>query len=232
MTDVIAMENLEKDYVLDSGVAVPVLKGIDLFIEPGEYVAIMGPSGSGKSTLMNILGTLDRPSRGMYLLDGEDIGGLDDKAVSRLRNNTIGFVFQGFNLLPRRKLLDNIALPLFYGGEKRAERRERAAYYLEQVGLAKYCDHLPGQLSGGQQQRVAIARALAGEPKLIVADEPTGSLDSNTTKEIMEIFAALHRKRRESMTIVMVTHEEDVARYAERLVQIKDGEIVYDGPMF
>jgi putative ABC transport system ATP-binding protein len=229
MTDLIAMERLEKDYMLDSGLTVPVLKGIDLVIEPGEYVAIMGPSGSGKSTLMNVLGTLDRPSRGIYLLDGEDIGRLDDTAVSRLRNETIGFVFQGFNLLPRRKLLDNIALPLFYGGGKRAERRKRAAYYLGQMGLAKFPEYLPGQLSGGQQQRVAIARALAGEPKLILADEPTGSLDCNTTKEIMEVIAELHR---DGLTIVMVTHEEDVARHAERLVQLKDGEIVYDGPMF
>jgi putative ABC transport system ATP-binding protein len=208
---------------------VPILKSIELFIDPGEYVAIMGPSGSGKSTLMNILGTLDRSTSGLYLLDEEDVSSLDDSALSRLRNQTIGFVFQGFNLLPRRTLLDNIALPLFYGGEARAERRKRAAHYLGEMGLAKYCDYLPGQLSGGQQQRVAIARALAGEPKLILADEPTGALDSNTTRDIMGIFDELHGQR---MTIVMVTHEEDVARHAERLVQIKDGEIVYDGPMF
>ena len=232
MSDVIAMGGVFKDYMLDSGVASPILKDVDLVIEPGEFVAIMGPSGSGKSTLMNILGTLDRPSRGVYLLDGEDISELDDKAVSRLRNQTIGFVFQGFNLLPRRTLIDNIALPLFYGGEQKAERIERAEYYLGQMGLAKYRDYRPGQLSGGQQQRVAIARALAGEPKLILADEPTGSLDSHTAAEIMDIFATLHRERREGMTIVMVTHEENVARYAERLIQIKDGAVVYDGPMF
>ncbi len=223
------MERLSKDYVLESGVTVPVLKNIDLFIDPGEYVAIMGPSGSGKSTLMNILGTLDRPSSGLYLLDEEDVRRLDDNGLSRLRNQTIGFVFQGFNLLPRRTLIDNISLPLFYGGEARVERRERAAYYLRQMGLAKYHDYLPGQLSGGQQQRVAIARALAGEPKLIFADEPTGALDSSTTKEIMSIFDELHD---DGLTIVMITHEEDVARHAQRLVQIKDGEIVYDGPMF
>ncbi len=223
------MGGVSKDYLLGSGVVVPVLKNVDMFIESGEYVAIMRPSGSGKSTLMNILGTLDRPSRGAYLLDGEDISGLDDAAVSRLRNQTIGFVFQGFNLLPSRTLIDNVALPLFYGGEGRPERQERAAFYLEQMGLAKFRDYLPGRLSGGQQQRVAIARALAGEPKLILADEPTGALDSATTKDIMKVFGDLHQ---EGMTIVMVTHDEDVARYAERLVQIKDGEIVYDGPMF
>jgi putative ABC transport system ATP-binding protein len=229
MAEVIAIENLSKDYVLASGVRVPVLKDIELFIDPGEFVAIMGSSGSGKSTLMNILGTLDRPSSGLYLLDEEDVSRLDDIALSRLRNQTIGFVFQGFNLLPRRTLIDNISLPLFYGGESRAIRRDRAAHYLGQMGLDRYRDYLPGQLSGGQQQRVAIARALAGEPKLILADEPTGALDSNTTKEIMDILGQLHR---EGMTIVMVTHEEDVARHAERLVQIKDGGIVYDGPMF
>ena len=228
MTDVIAMENICKEYVLDSGTATTVLKNIDLIIEPGEYVAIMGPSGSGKSTLMNIVGTLDQPSSGIYLLDGEETQALDDVFLSRLRNQTIGFVFQGFNLIPRRTIVDNIALPLFYGGEELKERLRRAEHYLGQMGLSKYRDYLPGQLSGGQQQRVAIARALVGEPKLILADEPTGSLDSNTSKEIMGIFTMLHE---EGITIVMVTHEEDVAQYAKRLVQIKDGEINYDGPM-
>jgi putative ABC transport system ATP-binding protein len=230
MPDVIEMWQVSKDYTLESGVTTPVLKNVNLSIAPGEFVAIMGPSGSGKSTLMNILGTLDRPSQGVFRLDGEDVRQLDDKALSRLRNQTIGFVFQGFNLFPRRTLVDNIALPLFYGGEDRAERIRRAEYYLGQMGLGQYRDYRPGQLSGGQQQRVAIARALAGEPKLILADEPTGSLDSITTKEIMGIFAMLHES--EGLTIVMVTHEEDVARYAKRLVQIKDGEIIYDGPMF
>ncbi len=229
MTDVIAMEGIGKDYLLDSGTCVPVLHDIELVVEPGEFVAIMGPSGSGKSTLMNILGTLDRPSRGLYLLDGEDTAGFNDELLARLRNETIGFVFQGFNLLPRRSLVDNVAMPLFYGGEERKERIRRAEYYLDQVGLSTHRDHLPGQLSGGQQQRVAIARALAGEPKLILADEPTGALDSVTTKEIMEMLSKLHGM---GITIVMVTHEEDVARYAERLVQVKDGRIVYDGPMF
>jgi putative ABC transport system ATP-binding protein len=181
---------------------------------------------------MNILGTLDRPTRGIFLLDGEDTGELDDTAVSRLRNETIGFVFQSFNLLPRRTVIENIALPLFYGGESRKARLERAEYYLGQMGLSRYRDYGPGQLSGGQLQRVAIARALAGEPKLILADEPTGALDSHTKKDIMAIFSALHRERREGLTIVLVTHEEDVARQADRLVHLKDGEIVYDGPMF
>ncbi len=229
MTDIVAMENVCKDYLLDSGEAIPVLKHIDLIIEPGEYVAIMGPSGSGKSTLMNILGTLDQPSSGLYLLDGENTKEFNDRTLSRLRNQTIGFVFQGFNLLPGRTVIDNVGLPLFYGGEERKERLRRAGYYLEQMGLAKYHHYLPGQLSGGQQQRVAIARALAGEPKLILADEPTGALDSHTSREIMDVFSTLHS---EGITIVMVTHEEDVARYAERLVDIKDGELVYDGPIF
>jgi putative ABC transport system ATP-binding protein len=228
MTDVIAMKNVCKEYLLGSGTSMPVLKNIDLVIEPGEYVAIMGPSGSGKSTLMNIVGTLDQASSGIYLLDGEETQALDDILLSRLRNQTIGFVFQGFNLIPRRTVVDNIALPLFYGGEEWKECLRRAEYYLGQMGLAKYRNYLPGQLSGGQQQRIAIARALSGEPKLILADEPTGSLDSNTSKDIMEIFTLLHK---EGITIVMVTHEEDVAQYAERLVQIKDGEINYDGPM-
>ncbi len=223
------MDRVCKDYFVSDQGAIPILKNIELVIEPGEYVAIMGPSGSGKSTLMNIMGTLDRPSRGLYLLDGEDTQQFDDRSLSRLRNQTIGFVFQGFNLLPRRTVLDNIGLPLFYGGEERKERMKRAEYYLGQMGLAKYRDYMPTQLSGGQQQRIAIARALAGEPKLILADEPTGALDSNTSKEIMNVFSSLYR---EGITIVMVTHEEDVAKYAERLVHMKDGELVYDGPIF
>lgn len=228
MTDIIAMTNICKQYVLGTGSVMPILKNIDLIIEPGEYVAIMGPSGSGKSTLMNIVGTLDQASSGLYLLDGEETQALDDMLLSRLRNQTIGFVFQGFNLIPRRTVLDNIALPLFYGGEDWKECLRRADYYLGQLGLAKYRHYLPGQLSGGQQQRIAIARALAGEPKLILADEPTGALDSNTSEEIMDIFTTLHD---EGITIVMVTHEEDVAQHADRLVQIKDGKVNYDGPM-
>jgi putative ABC transport system ATP-binding protein len=226
---VIEMSAVRKDYTLASGVTVPVLKSVDLIIEPGEFVAIMGSSGAGKSTLMNILGTLDRPSSGLYYLDGEDTSQYDDEALAYLRNNTIGFVFQGFNLLPRRTIADNVALPLFYGGEEHKERMWRADYYLEQMGLAKYRDYLPSQLSGGQQQRVAIARALAGEPTLILADEPTGNLDSKTSDEIMNLFTSINK---EGITIILVTHEQDVANYAQRLIQVKDGEVIYDGPMY
>jgi len=226
---VIEMEAICKHYVLGDGTQVPILKSIDLRVDPGEFVAIMGPSGSGKSTLMNVLGTLDRPSSGIYFLDGEDTSLYNDMALAGLRNNTIGFVFQGFNLLPRRTVIDNIALPLFYGGEQYKERIWRAEHYLKQMDLYKHRDYLPSQLSGGQQQRIAIARALAGEPKLLLADEPTGNLDSRTSDEIMKIFSDLNN---EGITIVLVTHEQDVAQYAKRLVQVKDGEIIYDGQMY
>lgn len=222
------MGGICKQYALPSGVTTDVLKSVDLFIETGEFVSIMGPSGSGKSTLMNLLGTLDRPTKGAYHLDDEDISEFDDAALAQIRNSTIGFVFQGFNLLPRRSIIDNIALPLFYAGETHKESIRRAEHYLKQVGLSTHRDYFPNQLSGGQQQRIAIARALAGEPKLILADEPTGNLDSKTSEEIMELFTQLNR---EGITIILVTHEESVARYGKRLVQLKDGEIVYDGPM-
>jgi putative ABC transport system ATP-binding protein len=208
---------------------VEVLKGLDLTIEHGEFMAIMGPSGSGKSTLMNLLGLLDVPTSGQLLLDGIDVSKLDSDEAAALRNKKLGFVFQGFNLLPRRNLLENIALPLFYAGVEREERLERAAEYLEQVGLSTHAKHLPTQLSGGQQQRVAIARALVGNPDIVLADEPTGNLDSKTSKEIMDIFRALNEK---NITVILVTHEHDVAKNAERLIHIKDGEIVYDGPMY
>lgn len=226
---VIEMDAIHKEYVLGDGTKVPILKSIDLSVNAGEFVAIMGPSGSGKSTLMNLLGTLDRPTGGIYLLDGESTGHYSEEELAHLRNNTLGFVFQGFNLLPRRTIIDNIALPLFYGGEEYKERTWRAEHYLGQMGLAKYRDYLPTQLSGGQQQRIAIARALAGEPKIILADEPTGNLDSHTSDEIMKIFTELNR---EGITIILVTHEQDVARYAQRLVHVKDGEVIYDGPMY
>ncbi len=226
---VIAMDNIAKHYEPSPGIVTPVLKSIDLTIEPGEFVAIMGPSGSGKSTLMNLLGTLDRPTHGVYFLDGEDTKNLDDEALAKIRNRAIGFIFQGFNLLPRRTVVDNIALPLFYGGESKEERIRRAEHYLNVVGLSSHRDYYPTQLSGGQQQRIAIARALCGEPKLLLADEPTGNLDSVTGKEIMELFVALNK---EGITIVLVTHDMDIAKYAKRLVQLKDGEIIYDGPTY
>lgn len=226
---VIAMDNVCKHYEPSPGIVTPVLKSIDLTIEPGEFVSIMGPSGSGKSTLMNILGTLDRPTSGVYMLDDENIREQDDETLAKIRNRTIGFVFQGFNLLPKRTVIDNIALPLFYGGESKEDRIRRAEHYLKVVGLSTHRDYYPTQLSGGQQQRIAIARALTGEPKLLLADEPTGNLDSSTGKEILQLFEALNR---EGMTIVLVTHDYDIAKCGKRLVQIKDGEIVYDGPMY
>jgi len=229
MGGIIAMQGICKDYQSPSGVATSVLKSIELIVESGEFVAIMGASGSGKSTLMNILGTLDRPSAGIYMLDGEDLSEYDDVALAHVRNRTIGFVFQGFNLLPHRTIIDNIALPLFYGGEDRKERIKRAEYHLEQVGLSTHGHHFPVQLSGGQQQRIAIARALASKPKLLLADEPTGNLDSQTGKEIMSILAELNR---EGMTVVLVTHSFEIATCAKRLLQINDGRIIYDGPMY
>jgi putative ABC transport system ATP-binding protein len=226
---VIEMGGITKDYRLGNGSVSRVLKSVDLSVESGEFVAIMGPSGSGKSTLMNLLGTLDRPTSGSYLLDEEDTSILNDVELAKLRNSTIGFVFQGFNLLPRRTLLDNVALPLFYGGETHKERTKRASHYLGQMGLSEHLDYFPTHISGGQQQRVAIARALAGEPKLLLADEPTGNLDSQTSDEIMKLFKSLNK---EGITIVLVTHEHDVARYADRLVHVKDGEVIYDGVMY
>jgi putative ABC transport system ATP-binding protein len=226
---VVAMEGIWKEYRLGSGTVVPILKGINLEIDAGEFVSIMGPSGSGKSTLMNLLGTLDRPSRGVYLLDDEDTSKFNEAQLAKLRNSTIGFVFQGFNLLPRRTIVDNIALPLLYGGEERKERLRRAEHYLGEVGLSKYRNYRPDQLSGGQQQRIAIARALCGEPKLLLADEPTGNLDTQTSIEIMGLFKTLNE---EGITIILVTHEQDIASYGQRLVHVKDGDIIYNGPMY
>lgn len=221
---VIEVSNLYKDYQTAAG-PFPVLKDVNLRIENGDYVAIMGPSGSGKSTFMNILGCLDKPSKGEYVLDGHPVANMEQNAVAQVRNKTIGFVFQGFNLLARSSLLDNVALPLVYAGVEKAERHRRAKILLEKVGLAKYLHSRPNQISGGQQQRVAIARALVNNPSLILADEPTGNLDSVTSEEIMALFSELNQ---EGITIVLVTHENDIAEHASRQVRFLDGKIVQD----
>ena len=225
MDAVVRTEGLYKEYETDAG-AVPVLKGIDLAIGMGEFVAVMGPSGSGKSTFMNILGCLDVPTKGRYFLNGRDVGTLSDDQLARLRNEVIGFVFQGFNLLPRANLEDNVSLPLVYCNVQKRERTKKAVEMLEKVGLGKYAKSLPNQISGGQQQRVAIARALVNDPKLILADQPTGNLDTKTSNEIMQLFRELNL---EGITIVLVTHEPDIAAYAKRLVKFVDGMLTYDG---
>lgn len=208
---------------------VTALDRIDLTISTGEFVAIMGPSGSGKSTAMNIIGCLDRPSRGNYRFNGVEIAGLDQDQRALLRRHYLGFVFQGFNLLPRTTALENVELPLIYKGMAKAERMRRAREALRRVGLDGREDHTPAQLSGGQQQRVAIARALASEPLVMLADEPTGNLDTARSQEIMRLMQQLNRE--EGLTIVMVTHEEDMARYASRLVVFTDGRILRDAPV-
>jgi len=223
---VIRIEGLHKSYQTSAGLF-PALKEIGLCIAAGEFVAIMGPSGSGKSTFMNILGCLDKPSAGRYVLDGRDIAELNKDELASLRNLTIGFVFQGFNLLPRMSLLENVALPLIYCGVKLEERQQRARELLAKVGLEDKADSTPNKISGGQQQRVAIARALVNRPRLILADEPTGNLDSQTSEEIMKLFEKLNQ---EGITIVLVTHEADIAHHAKRQVRFFDGRIVSDQP--
>jgi len=225
----IAISGITKRYQTPGGVDVPVLHGIDLSIRRGEFVAIMGQSGSGKSTLMNILGCLDTPTTGNYELGGRSVSKLRDRQLAEVRNRTIGFVFQGFNLLQRMTALDNVALPLAYAGIGKREARKRARMKLEQTGLGELALRLPNQLSGGQQQRVAIARALVMEPALVLADEPTGNLDTQTSNEIVDVFATLNRDG--AMTVVLVTHEADVAARAKRLVRLKDGLVTYDGPV-
>ena len=220
----ISLRGIKKLYkVGDQEVA--ALNGIDLDIKEGEFAALMGPSGSGKSTLMNILGCLDRPSVGSYKLDGQEVAHLSDDMLARTRNQKIGFVFQNFNLLSRISALENVALPLVYAGVDSDEREERAMYFLEQVGLADRADHQPNELSGGQRQRVAIARALVNDPQIIMADEPTGNLDTKSTKEIMEIFEKMHEMGR---TIILVTHEPDIAVCASRQLLVRDGVITRD----
>ncbi|HUH93841.1 MAG TPA: ABC transporter ATP-binding protein [Casimicrobiaceae bacterium] len=222
----IRTERLCKEYDTAAG-PVPVLRDVDLSIGRGEFVAIMGPSGSGKSTFMNILGCLDLPTSGSYILDGRDVSTLDSDALAALRNRVIGFVFQGYNLLPRATLVDNVGLPLLYRGVPKSERERRALELLEQVGLARYAHYVPNQISGGEQQRVAIARALANRPQLVLADEPTGNLDTQTSHEVMREVVRLNAEER--ITIVLVTHEPDIATYARRLVRFVDGRITHDG---
>ena len=221
----IRTEALTRDYEMGVEV-VRALRGVDLEIQRSEYVAIMGPSGSGKSTLMNLIGCLDTPSGGRYWLNGIEVSQMSDDELARIRNREIGFVFQTFNLLPRATSLHNVELPLIYGGVNAKDRRDRAAGALESVGLSDRMLHKPSELSGGQRQRVAIARALVTEPSIILADEPTGNLDSQTSEEIMKVFADINERR--GQTIVMVTHEHDIAAHARRVVMLHDGKISSD----
>ena len=224
---VIQVENVHKYYDLGE-TKVHALRGVDLTIEPGEFVAIMGSSGSGKSTFMNLLGCLDKPSSGHYLLEGTDVSQLDKKALAAVRNRKLGFVFQGFNLLSRTTSLENVELPTLYAHMDKAARLERAKEVLQMVGLGERLDHFPSQLSGGQQQRVAIARGLVNRPAILLADEPTGNLDSRTSVEIMQIFQELNEG---GLTVVLVTHEPDIAQFAKRIVVFRDGKIRHDDPV-
>jgi len=225
MSEVIRVEDLYKTYRMGD-IEVPALRGINLTIDRGEFVAVMGSSGSGKSTFMNVLGCLDRPTGGKYFLNREEVGSLSRDEWAHIRNKQIGFVFQGFNLLPRTTALENVELPMMYNGFAGRQRHDRAIEVLGLVGLGERLDHTPNQLSGGQQQRVAIARALVNGPSLILADEPTGNLDSATSAEIMTLFQRLNSEQ--GITIVVVTHEEDIAHYAQRRVMFRDGVIVSD----
>jgi len=224
MNSVIHLEDIRKTYG-SGAVKVEVLKGIDIDVYNNEYVALMGPSGSGKSTLMNILGCLDTATGGTYILNGQDVSTMSESEQANIRNKEIGFVFQSFNLMPRLTALENVTLPLIYAGKKRKERKERAEHLLDEVGLADRMDHKPNQLSGGQIQRVAIARSLANNPSIILADEPTGNLDSTTSAEVMDLFASIQEQ---GNTIIMVTHEHDIAARAKRIIHLQDGIIERD----
>ena len=226
MTAIIRLRDLAREYRMGSE-RILALRGVTLEIHRNEYVAVMGPSGSGKSTMMNVLGCLDTPSAGEYWLNGEEVSRLSDDELARVRNREIGFVFQTFNLLPRATALHNVELPLVYAGVRARERRERAVAALERVGLGERMDHRPNELSGGQRQRVAIARALVNQPSILLADEPTGNLDSVTSDEIMGVFASLHAA---GQTVIMVTHEPDIAARAERRIVLRDGRVESDEP--
>jgi putative ABC transport system ATP-binding protein len=224
MENVIEVKNIQKKYVIGQEV-VHALRGVSLDIKRNDYVALMGPSGSGKSTLMNILGCLDTPSKGIYVLNNTDVSKLGDSALAEIRNKEIGFVFQTFNLLPRSTTLENVVLPLVYAGKTKAERKKRGLEVIKSVGLDDRAEHKPNELSGGQRQRVAVARALVNDPSIILADEPTGNLDTKTSYEIMALFEEIHAK---GNTIIVVTHEEDIAKHAHRIIRLRDGVIESD----
>lgn len=221
METIISLDKIVKNYYIGS-IVVEALRSVDVEIKTNEYVAIMGPSGSGKSTLMNLVGALDTPTSGAYILNGTDVSKMDDNRLAEIRNQEIGFIFQTFNLLPRYTALENVTLPLIYAGIGKTDRVAKATKTLEEVGLGDRMDHRPNELSGGQRQRVAVARALVNDPSIILADEPTGNLDSKTSVDIMKLFGQIHDR---GNTIILVTHEEDIARYAHRIIRLLDGEI-------
>ena len=221
METVINLDKIVKNYYIGT-ITVEALRSVDLQIKKNEFVAIMGPSGSGKSTLMNLVGALDTPTSGHYILNGTDVSQMEDNRLAEIRNKEIGFIFQTFNLLPRYTALENVMLPLIYAGIAKSERAEMAKKTLHEVGLGDRMDHRPNELSGGQRQRVAVARALVNNPSIILADEPTGNLDSKTSVDIMKLFSEIHKR---GNTIILVTHEEDIARYAHRIIRLLDGEV-------